>query len=1304
MRQPKGPFAGLRSENPLFVFGVAAAVHDDPEVAREVEACLQLCWGQDHNLTDRFDARLLLDEAAVAAPTVSHRHAASREPQAEVTQEQLEYERYRDLDYSREHELRLHGRAVSAPGGPEGSLERSDGEETEDDDSYEGALPPPPGFAAIPFSYGTDDGDDDAVEAPGPAQQQPQQQLQRSQGAVRDANGGNGNGFHAVGFSYDAAPDGPPAARPEQESGRPSRPASQQATALPVPGPDEPAFVPRFLVPEHLRRSMPATERHFKVVQQTASFVREGGGQLEILLRVKQAGNPLFSFLLPADPLHAFYRWLVETRPQELVVIDAAPAAEGERQTAAQQAGQQRQAPGAPQLPQPQLGSTQPQQQEERNPAGQQQARPTGPPPPPWQVRRHAAPAEVQQQQPASVEFGPALRPPPKAKESLALLTQYDDDWSSHGDAADGAAVARVWPDPVAGQASPVPTAQAPGTAGQQEVEAVTVRGEGADSAGDTAGETSTAPAADGGLSASKVAAEGAPPAGETEAAVDDQPPQDMLAVMQKLVAFIKKNGSRFEGMVRAKEAANPVFSFLEPTSKYHQRYRDLLTEAIGDAEANAVLPASAAPEVQAPKATHGPTAVLRGPPPSTPLQAPTAAAAEQEQGEQPVAAGTAAEPPPWARSASPAAPAAPATAEGGNQAQITGQTQRQEADQSLPAGVPPAPTPPEATGPTVTAPLTAQPAIVVSSAAPAVLAAAATAAAGAVGGLPPGAAATALGPITLPPWLKEKMIAAAAGAASGGSTTATTTAATPSVRLQANPSITKLATVKQGLGPAAGTAAAPAGGASSIPGASEGAAAATASPAASSPALSSESGPAAGAEAEEGGGEEGPPRSRSGGEAKGDAELAEEEGRKKAERRRRARELLVQRQQQAALAAARQRQQQLSAISIHRAAFLAADEEPLQLEIAPAAAGGAAVGAERSAAQRGLPPRPGRHSAAATLSAIEDVEEGEILPAVADAPALASEAARPGADPGIGHAGSSSRPQSRGAETRASAGLPLLEDLVSQRMHRASSGDALASSAAAAGPSTGQARAPQQHPEVTIAGHRAAFGSEASTPGAGRSRVANAAHQQQQAQQAQQGVGAEPPLGAEASLHLRRIRDRIAAITGSASKAAGSGGAARAAGLASRESPGVSGRPLASLPRAPSMGTTATGLHEAGGGISDGEASRGRGASGPTHRSRDRSPSSASSAGSGTSSDDSSSRRRSRPTSRIKSRSPSSRKRHKQQQHSRHGSRERKRHRRRHHSKSRGRSPAADGVEERGHRRRHSHKDTKTRRLQRDP
>lgn len=45
-----------------------------------------------------------------------------------------------------------------------------------------------------------------------------------------------------------------------------------------------------------------------QVLRQTADFVRGGGPQLEVLLRVKQAGSPAFAFLDPSDRLHPFYR------------------------------------------------------------------------------------------------------------------------------------------------------------------------------------------------------------------------------------------------------------------------------------------------------------------------------------------------------------------------------------------------------------------------------------------------------------------------------------------------------------------------------------------------------------------------------------------------------------------------------------------------------------------------------------------------------------------------------------------------------------------------------------------------------------------------------------------------------------------------------------------------------------------------------------------------------------------------------------------------------------------------------------
>ena len=43
----------------------------------------------------------------------------------------------------------------------------------------------------------------------------------------------------------------------------------------------------------------------------TARAVRDGGGQLEVVLRVRHAHQPLFGFIQPEDSRHSFFRWLV---------------------------------------------------------------------------------------------------------------------------------------------------------------------------------------------------------------------------------------------------------------------------------------------------------------------------------------------------------------------------------------------------------------------------------------------------------------------------------------------------------------------------------------------------------------------------------------------------------------------------------------------------------------------------------------------------------------------------------------------------------------------------------------------------------------------------------------------------------------------------------------------------------------------------------------------------------------------------------------------------------------------------------
>ena len=54
----QGPFAGLHGDDRgLSVFGLAAGLYRDDAAAQEVEAALLPCWGEEDNLTDRFDAR-----------------------------------------------------------------------------------------------------------------------------------------------------------------------------------------------------------------------------------------------------------------------------------------------------------------------------------------------------------------------------------------------------------------------------------------------------------------------------------------------------------------------------------------------------------------------------------------------------------------------------------------------------------------------------------------------------------------------------------------------------------------------------------------------------------------------------------------------------------------------------------------------------------------------------------------------------------------------------------------------------------------------------------------------------------------------------------------------------------------------------------------------------------------------------------------------------------------------------------------------------------------------------------------------
>ena len=55
----------------------------------------------------------------------------------------------------------------------------------------------------------------------------------------------------------------------------------------------------------------PPTVKLFRAIEKTALFLAGQGAQMEILLKAKQAGNPVFDFLSVESPLHPFYRHLI---------------------------------------------------------------------------------------------------------------------------------------------------------------------------------------------------------------------------------------------------------------------------------------------------------------------------------------------------------------------------------------------------------------------------------------------------------------------------------------------------------------------------------------------------------------------------------------------------------------------------------------------------------------------------------------------------------------------------------------------------------------------------------------------------------------------------------------------------------------------------------------------------------------------------------------------------------------------------------------------------------------------------------
>ncbi|KAL2620558.1 hypothetical protein R1flu_000763 [Riccia fluitans] len=214
-RQPK---AKEEPENEIAVVGIHYRSFDDDSMAAFVNSpAAQVPWNGDKNLMiDRYDVRHLLQDLSGI-----RRRRRPPSPSLDVSKEELDYERYRDLE----------GLGNPSPA-------------TEDDaNKYE-----------------------------------------------NDAGGQ----YQRVGFNYSNGGD----QATQGETGDRST--------------EETAFSPPFPVPEHLIPKLPSTLKVHQIMAGTAKFVIEHGGQAEIVLRVKQASNPTFGFLMPDQYHHEYFRFLVD--------------------------------------------------------------------------------------------------------------------------------------------------------------------------------------------------------------------------------------------------------------------------------------------------------------------------------------------------------------------------------------------------------------------------------------------------------------------------------------------------------------------------------------------------------------------------------------------------------------------------------------------------------------------------------------------------------------------------------------------------------------------------------------------------------------------------------------------------------------------------------------------------------------------------------------------------------------------------------------------------------------------------------
>ncbi|KAF7384652.1 hypothetical protein HZH68_014264 [Vespula germanica] len=110
------------------------------------------------------------------------------------------------------------------------------------------------------------------------------------------------NSYTQVAYNYNEDENNSKLACEDSQSPKQSEGSQEEDQAF-VPPPD-------LEIPEGM--TVPETQKLNAIITKTALFISRQGGQMEILLKAKQANNPQFSFLSIGEPLHPYYKFVLE--------------------------------------------------------------------------------------------------------------------------------------------------------------------------------------------------------------------------------------------------------------------------------------------------------------------------------------------------------------------------------------------------------------------------------------------------------------------------------------------------------------------------------------------------------------------------------------------------------------------------------------------------------------------------------------------------------------------------------------------------------------------------------------------------------------------------------------------------------------------------------------------------------------------------------------------------------------------------------------------------------------------------------